>query len=356
MLGHATGMIGLPLQAAGARDLRPRRQGAGATRRRAGHRRREDRAAVAALLGVHGRGDAARPQGRVPRRRRDPALRRPRARPRLHPPPAARARHVGDDAARRGDRGAADPPPGARVRHPVARPLLATDLCRLEEAHPPAAAQRHRRLLRRGRLRHRRADPPPSRRRGGGDGVAVAPHPQRPGRAVPVGRGRLPRRHRRDRHGPQHGRRSRRLRRAAQVRRPPHALAAPPGNRPDRRARRPLPPRRHIWRDGRRAGDGRRNRRRGRGPFLRAVDRGRMAQRAARLFLARGADALARRAAAASPASSSPTKARTRRRCANSPATNSSPAAAATAPISPACGTSARRPTSARLRRRSTRG
>ena len=64
--------------------------------------------------------------------------------------------------------------------HPVARPLLATDLRRLEEAHPPAAAQRHRRLLRRRRLRHRRADPPPSRRRGGGDGLAVARAPATP--------------------------------------------------------------------------------------------------------------------------------------------------------------------------------
>ena len=37
----------------------------------------------------------------------------------------------------------------ARRRDPVARPLLATELRRAEEAHPPAAAQRHRRLLRR---------------------------------------------------------------------------------------------------------------------------------------------------------------------------------------------------------------
>ena len=86
-------------------------------------------------------------------------------------------------------------------------------LRRPEEADPPAAAQRHRRLLRRCGLRHRRIDPPPSRRRCGRHGLALAPHPQRPGRAVPVGRGRFSRRDRRDRHGPQHGRRSRRLRR-----------------------------------------------------------------------------------------------------------------------------------------------
>ena len=110
-------------------------------------------------------------------------------------------------------------------RDPVPRALLDADLRRAEEAHPPAAPQRRRRLLGRRGLRHRRADPPPARRRGGGDGLAVAPHPQRPGRAVPVRRGRLPGRHRRDRHGPQHGRRPCRLRRPAQVRRPAHPLA-----------------------------------------------------------------------------------------------------------------------------------
>ena len=55
---------------------------------------------------------------------------------------------------------------------------------RRQEAHAAAAAERHRRVLGRRGLRHRRTDPPPARRRRGGDGLAVAAHAQRPGRAV----------------------------------------------------------------------------------------------------------------------------------------------------------------------------
>ena len=76
---------------------------------------------------------------------------------------------------------------------------------------PAAAAQRHRRVLGRRGLCHRRIDPPPARRRRGGDGLAVAAHAQRPGRALPVRRRRLPDRHRRHRHGAQSRRRSRRI-------------------------------------------------------------------------------------------------------------------------------------------------
>ncbi len=47
-----------------------------------------------------------------------------------------------------------------------------------------------------------------ARRRGGGHGRAVPAHPQRAGRDVSGGRGRLSRRHRRHRHGPEHGRRA----------------------------------------------------------------------------------------------------------------------------------------------------
>jgi ATP-dependent RNA helicase SUPV3L1/SUV3 len=68
------------------------------------------------------------------------------------------------------------------------------------------------------------------RQRGGAAvvmGSAEPPHPQRPGRALPVRRGRLPGGHRRHRHGPEHGRRPRGLRRPAQVRRQAHPLAAP---------------------------------------------------------------------------------------------------------------------------------
>ena len=56
------------------------------------------------------------------------------------------------------------------------------------------------------------------RRQRGGAAVVMGSlspaHAQRPGGALPVRRGRLPGRHRRHRHGPQHGRRPRRLRRA----------------------------------------------------------------------------------------------------------------------------------------------
>ena len=55
----------------------------------------------AALLGVHGRGDAARRRCRLPRHRRGAARRRSRARARLHRSPAACARPLGDAAARR---------------------------------------------------------------------------------------------------------------------------------------------------------------------------------------------------------------------------------------------------------------
>ena len=104
--------------------------------------------------------------------------------------------------------------------HP-ARALLGALLHRRPQDQPHAAAERHRRLLGRGRLRHRRAHPPPARRRGGGDGRALAPHPQRPGRALPERRRRLPRRHRRDRHGAEPRHQPRRLLRHGEVRRPP---------------------------------------------------------------------------------------------------------------------------------------
>ena len=70
---------------------------------------------------------------------------------------------------------------------------------------PPRS--RRRRFLRRAGLRARRDAAPLPGRRGGGDGRAVAGDPQRPGRDVPARRGRLSGRHRRHRHGPQHGRR-----------------------------------------------------------------------------------------------------------------------------------------------------
>ena len=100
--------------AAGARELRPDRQAARRARGRADHRRRKDPAAEPVLFRLHRRIDAARPAGRVPRGRRDPALRRPRARPCLHRPAAACARPDRDDVSRRRHDKAADAPAGAR--------------------------------------------------------------------------------------------------------------------------------------------------------------------------------------------------------------------------------------------------
>ena len=90
---------------------------------------------------------------------------------------------------------------------------------------PPRS--RRRRLLRDRCLRDRRADPAPARRHRGGAGRPEPAHPQRPGGAVSGGRGRLPGRDRRHRHGAEHGRGPCRLRQAEQVRRPRAAPAAP---------------------------------------------------------------------------------------------------------------------------------
>ena len=299
MLGHASGMIGLPAAPAGAGGVRPHRQAARRPCGGADHRRGEDRPAAGDLLRLHRRGHAAGLRGRVPGGGRDPALRRPVARPRLHRPAAARPRQARDPAPGRPHRRAADPPavPGGGVRHP--RALLHPELPGLQEAHAPAAPHRRRRLQRGERLRHRRVDPPPAGRGGGGDGIAEPAHAQRAGPALPGGRGRLPGGHRRHRNGPEHGRRPRGLRGAAQVRRQAHALAHAPGDRPDRRARRALHQGRQLRRHRRRAGDGRRpGRSRGRPPLPAAGGR-RVAQRAAGVRLATRPPAQPRQAAAA---------------------------------------------------------
>ena len=114
------------------------------------------------------------------------------------------------------------------------------------QAGAPAAALRRGRVQRRRGLRHRRADPPPPGRLRGGDGPAQPAHAQRPGGAVPGQGGRFPGRHRRDRHGPQHGRRPRGVRRDGQVRRPPPAPADRGRGGADRRPRRPRHARRHV--------------------------------------------------------------------------------------------------------------
>ena len=82
------------------------------------------------------------------------------------------------------------------------------------------------------------------RRQKGGAAVvmgALSPaHPQRPGGALPERRRRLPRRHRRHRHGAQPRHRPRRLLRPRQVRRPPPPASRRERARPDRRPRRAL--------------------------------------------------------------------------------------------------------------------
>ena len=89
MLGHSSGMIGLPLRLAGARGLQQDR--------RPGRRRpvalitgeEKIKPPNAALLGRDRRSDAARSRCRFSRHRRNPARRRSRSRPRVHRPPAA---------------------------------------------------------------------------------------------------------------------------------------------------------------------------------------------------------------------------------------------------------------------------
>ena len=95
-------------------------------------------------------------------------------------------------------------------------------------------------------LRARRADAPPARRLRRRHGRPVAAHAQCPGGDVPVRRGRLHGRHRRHRHGPQHGRGPCRLRAHDQVRRPRLAPPDGAGDRADRRPRRPPHEQRHA--------------------------------------------------------------------------------------------------------------
>ncbi len=115
---------------------------------------------------------------------------------------------------------------------------------------------------------------------------------------VPGRRGRLPGRHRRDRHGPQHGPRPCRLCPHRQIRRP---RAAPPDrrrDRPDRRPRRAPYERRHLWHHRRRRAARPRDRRGGRSPSLRSVDPAQLAQHQAALRFGRRAPQKPRRAPA----------------------------------------------------------
>uniref|UniRef100_A0A0N4ZCU2 RGS domain-containing protein n=1 Tax=Parastrongyloides trichosuri TaxID=131310 RepID=A0A0N4ZCU2_PARTI len=91
----------------------------------------------------------------------------------------------------------------------------------------------------------------------------------------------FPGRHRRHRHGAEHGRGPCGLCGPAEVRRAAHALAARRGDRPDRRAGRASPARRHVRRHGRGRGTGRRPGRTGGRAPLRPGRGGRVAQREA---------------------------------------------------------------------------
>ena len=140
------------------------------------------------------------------------------------------------------------------------------------------------------------------RRQRGGTAVvmgALEPaHAQRPGRALPVGRGRLSGRHRRDRHGPQHGHRPCRLRRTREVRRRGTAPPDAGGDGADRRPRRAPHERRHVRRHRRRGAARSRAGRAIGGAPVRHAARAALAQRRSRFFLAARAARLARCAAA----------------------------------------------------------
>ena len=170
----------LPAAPAGARELRPHGGPQGRPPRRADHRRGEDRPARRPLVLLHRRGHAAGPRRRVRRGGRDPALRRPGPRPRLHRPPAACARHGRDHVSRRRDHPPAAAAPGAAGRHRDPAAPVATDLCRPGQAVRLPPRTRRGRVQRRRGLRDRRADPPPARRLRGGDGAPVARAPATP--------------------------------------------------------------------------------------------------------------------------------------------------------------------------------
>ena len=104
MLGHSSGIIGLPLRLL-AREVYNKvvdRVGADAVALITGEEKIKP--SNPALLGFDGRGDAARSRCRLRRDRRDPARRRFRARSRLHRPHAQSPRPRGDARARRPDR------------------------------------------------------------------------------------------------------------------------------------------------------------------------------------------------------------------------------------------------------------
>ena len=189
--------------------------------------------------------------GRVPGGRRDPALRRSRARPRLHRPPAATRA-----ATRRRCSSAPTPcaapserfvPQARRHRRGRASPTWPTRARRSSRACRAARPSSRSR-----RTRSTRIAELIRRQRGGAAVVLGALSPRTRNAQVAlyqIRRCRFPGRHRRHRHGPQHGCRPRRVRRDATS---STAIGmrplTPDEARPDRRPRRPPHERRHVRR------------------------------------------------------------------------------------------------------------
>ena len=239
MLAHKSGMIGLPLRLL-AREVYDRIvRLRGAERSRADHRRRKDRSQGAALLCLHRGSHAAGHSGGLPGDRRDPALRRSRARPCLHRPAAACARR------RKRPCCWAATPCAASSSTSFPRPGSSPAPRFSDLAY--TGAKKLTRLPRRSAVVGFSAEDVYGiaeliRRQRGGAAVVLgalsAPHPQCAGRALSIGRCGFPGGHRRHRHGPEHGCGPCRLRRARQVRR----RAACARCAPTRSARSPAAP------------------------------------------------------------------------------------------------------------------
>ena len=160
--------------------------------------------------------------GRLPGGGRGAAGHPPAARARVHRPAAARPGRARDLVPRFGDHRARCCErlcPAAVIE---GRPAAVHAVRRRQPAaERPAPAIGGGGLLRHPGVRAGRAAAAQARRGGGGDRGAVAPGAQRPGGAVPGGRGGHAGGHRRHRHGPEPGRRPGGVRGAAQVRRAP---------------------------------------------------------------------------------------------------------------------------------------
>ena len=139
MLAHRSGLIGFPLRLL-AREIYDRivvQKGAGLVALITGEERIQPPTARYFVATVEAMpSDLGR---ELPRGRRDPAVRRSRARPRLHRPAAARARPRRDDVPGRRHHPAAAEAAGARGRGGDAAALLDAHLHRARQGHPPAA-------------------------------------------------------------------------------------------------------------------------------------------------------------------------------------------------------------------------